>query len=476
MRFHEFAGYRYMRHRQGGSRACKMNFCIFMSRIDADVIIIGGGAAGLAAARALIESGRTVLILEGRARIGGRVYTVRDPLSPLPIELGAEFIHGESPELFGIAHSAGLTVTELSDRHLRAQNGELHPVDDFWKRIESVRRAMATIRRDRTVAEYLATHRKPAGRNRAIFSSFVEGFHAADLGRMSVRSIAEEGGESETEGANRQFRVTSGYDGIMLWLHSALPAGGESLLTGTVVRSIHWKRGEVLVEATNAAGAELGPFRARAAIVTVPIGVLMDGSSEAAIRFSPDPRGLRSSLSRLASGNVAKMIFRFREAFWSRAGFMRGRLKANEGSSLEFLHCEGCEFPTFWTAAPTRAAFITAWAGGPAADALLDLGEIRMADRGLDSLSKSLAIPRASLDDLLAGWSTHDWRADPFSRGAYSYPLPGGLDAQKRLARPVDGTLMFAGEATSVDGRGTVIGAIESGRRAAKQFLSLSES
>ena len=104
------------------------------------------------------------------------------------------------------------------------------------------------------------------------------------------------------------------------------------------------------------------------------------------------------------------------------------------------------------------------------------LGATRMADRGLDSLSKALAVPRTSLDDLFAGWSMHDWRADPFSRGAYSYPLPDGLAAQRRLARPIEGTLFFAGEATSLEGRGTVIGAIESGRRAAKQVLSSSRS
>jgi len=71
-------------------------------------IIIGAGAAGLAAARDLSRAGRKVLVLEARDRIGGRVYTHRDPESPVPNELGAEFVHGKSPSLWQIANAANL--------------------------------------------------------------------------------------------------------------------------------------------------------------------------------------------------------------------------------------------------------------------------------------------------------------------------------------------------------------------------------
>ena len=66
----------------------------------------------------------------------------------------------------------------------------------------------------------------------------------------------------------------------------------------------------------------------------------------------------------------------------------------------------------------------------------------------------------------------HDWQADPFSRGAYSYTAVGGMDAAQALAAPVEGTLFFAGEATNVDGyTGTVHGAIATGLRAANELL-----
>jgi monoamine oxidase len=81
-------------------------------------------------------------------------------------------------------------------------------------------------------------------------------------------------------------------------------------------------------------------------------------------------------------------------------------------------------------------------------------------------------VDRRYLDRHLVRTFTHDWSRDPFSRGAYSYPLVGGSDAAIALARPVRGTLFFAGEAADAEGRnGTVHGAIASGHRAAAQAL-----
>jgi len=82
-----------------------------------------------------------------------------------------------------------------------------------------------------------------------------------------------------------------------------------------------------------------------------------------------------------------------------------------------------------------------------------------------------LAVPRRELEQKLDAWTSHDWRADPFARGAYSYIGVGGNDAPRALARPVDGTLFFAGEATNGAEIGTVAGALSSGRRAAREVL-----
>jgi len=85
----------------------------------------------------------------------------------------------------------------------------------------------------------------------------------------------------------------------------------------------------------------------------------------------------------------------------------------------------------------------------------------------------TFGVPVAEIDPLLRAFHFHDWSADPFARGAYSYPGVGGLQAAQTFAEPLDGTLFFAGEATDFQGaNGTVHGAIESGYRAARELLA----
>ena len=95
-----------------------------------------------------------------------------------------------------------------------------------------------------------------------------------------------------------------------------------------------------------------------------------------------------------------------------------------------------------------------------------------MIDRALDSLAKTFAMQRREIDPLLDAMHMHDWQADRFSRGAYSYAGVGGRNAHALLAKPAAGTLFFGGEATSGDETGTVSGAVATGKRAAKQLLS----
>jgi monoamine oxidase len=93
-------------------------------------------------------------------------------------------------------------------------------------------------------------------------------------------------------------------------------------------------------------------------------------------------------------------------------------------------------------------------------------------DRALDSLARLLRVPRALVDAQLNAWDTHDWAADPFARGAYSYVRVGGIEAQAGLANPVAKTLFFAGEATELSGyQATVHGALATGKRAADEVL-----
>ena len=138
---------------------------------------------------------------------------------------------------------------------------------------------------------------------------------------------------------------------------------------------------------------------------------------------------------------------------------------------MNFLHAHGAEVPTWWTSLPVRSPVLTGYVGGVAAEQLLAEDPPSRLERSLVALSDVLAVPRRELEELLDASASHDWRADLFARGAYSYIGVGGNGAPRALGRPVDGTLFFAGEATDGAQIGTVSGALASGRRAAREVL-----
>jgi len=301
---------------------------------------------------------------------------------------------------------------------------------------------------------------------------FAEGYFAAHVDRLSARSVASTAEESDE--SQRQYRLAVGYSSVVQWLRAGLDPDRCRVRLASVVESVRWRRGEVEVGFHHATGAQRRAVRARAAVVTLPLGVLKAGPDETgAVRFEPEPAALRAAALKLEVSHVCKLTLRFRRAFWDEPGFFSRRTPRplDEPTRIDFLHDREGDFPTWWTANPWRVPVLTAWAGGPRADALADLDEVALVGRALEGLGRALGIPRGRGEDLLESWRLHDWRHDPYSRGAYSYVGVGGLSAQRALARPCEGTLFFAGEATHVDEMGTVSGAIASGQRAARQIL-----
>jgi monoamine oxidase len=410
-----------------------------------DVIVIGGGAAGLAAARELSAAGRAVLLLEARPRLGGRIHTLHEAGVAMPIELGAEFVHGRAEEVFRLVPGTSVLIDQLPDAHWWSDRRKLVRRDDFWPRIGKILGRAA--KRDEPLAEFLRRARI-APRDRKLVARFVEGYHAADLEKVGTRSL------DAGEGDNAQFRIVTGYDSLLNTIHAGFAPETVEIRMSTAVTRIAWRRGEVEVIARTLLGNELS-CRARAAVVTLPLGVLRSD----AIAWDRRPRGLSAVLEKLEMGNVCKIVFLFRERFWD--------------DDLNFIHASGPDFPTWWTYAPAAVPLMTAWTGGPPAAQLLDLDERQRVDRALASLSKMLGVPRARVDDLLEAWWTHDWRNDPFSRGAYGYELAGATGARKKLAAPVEQTIFFAGEACEPEQSGTVAGAIASGRQAAERIIAI---
>ncbi len=431
-------------------------------------MIVGAGVAGLAAMREAERKGLRACIVEARDRIGGRIYTVRDARSAHPIELGAEFIHGCPPELLDIVREARLLAYSAAGQRWRSRNGRLTQIHQFWRQLHSVMRYIDAKKEDRSFAEVLEDD--PGGRGaagaRRLAHAFVEGFHAADATRISARWVATGGNPSEEPEERSMMRIADGYDLVPDWLARGFR---DRIMTESVVERIEWEPNRVQLTLRRAGPEDRETITGRAAIITVPLGVLLAGADEpGAITFSPPLALLEQTRTRLAIGSVTRVTMLFRERWWTEK--LRSAPRDASLESLTFLHGESGDIPTWWSLHPMHATALVGWAGGPAALRLSRRDDVE--ERAISSVAANFGVTRRRVAAQLVQVFMHDWQHDPFSRGAYSYGLVGGADWAKRFARPIDGTLWFAGEAASREGNtGTVHGAMASGVRAAESVV-----
>ena len=449
---------------------------------DYDVIIVGAGAAGLAAGARLAQSGKRVALLEARDRVGGRIFTRHLPAAeghgPMSVELGAEFIHGLPPATWSLIGEAKLSAYEL-------EGAEISFIDGHWA-IPVNQPAMQVIAGmmkwlearpgcDMSFAEYQAAAPADPAADAAA-ANYVEGFNAADRRRIGIAALAFQQRAEDTIDTDRLFHLADGYDAVMKFLAAQFRAAGGELALGAAVRRIEWRRGGVRIEAagTGAAGTNGLDLQARQALITVPLGVLQADS----IAFSPPPAEILAQARRLAMGEVVRVSLVFRERFWRdrRAPSIPADVR-RKLADLGFLFTPAEVPPTWWTPNPNSSPMLTAWIGGPRATELrrsIAAGgdPLALPHRCLATLARVFEMSFAELQNQLVSWHEHDWSADPYSRGAYSYVPAGALDAPARLAAPVEETLYFAGEHTDITGHwGTVHAALGTGVRAAEQML-----
>jgi len=447
----------------------------FMSREHADVLVIGAGVAGLAAASVLSIAGLSVRVLEARERAGGRIYTLRDSLTRLPIELGAEFIHGKPKEIWELEGVAGLNIYDVPDEHWLLYNRVLRKYEDFWPKLEQVINLMdSQTEHDESFQDFIAKHCQGDEWSEvlSLAVSYIENFHAAKIDRISIRGLSKVERAANTIEGNNSFRIWNGYDRLVYWLQRELKARKADLYFNTVVTDVKWEHKKVEVLARSKTGSQLEPFTANQVIVTLPLGVLKaPANAVGAVRFIPELTDKQEAINNLEMGQVLKVILRFRERFWEDR-----QLEISKGgeslSEISFIHSQDEGFPTWWTVLPFRAPLLVGWAGGPTAERLLLQEEKSIVEAALNSLARLFRVDRYRLENMLEAWYTHNWQADPFTRGGYSYIPVNGLGYQETLSKPVEETIFFAGEATHTEGHiGTTHGAISSGRRAANEIL-----
>jgi monoamine oxidase len=415
-----------------------------------DALIIGGGMAGLAAARHLTEAGLRITLLEARERLGGRIYTQQ--VENFPVELGAEFVHGRPEEILGLAAEGAVPLVPVQGSFRTKTDNSWRDAGHVMAKVDQIFSALPAKEHDQSFQHYLdRTGTSEEVKQQAL--RYVEGFHAADPALISVHSLIRDSHAEEAVEGDHQYRIATGYQSLIRAVVDRIDHERCDMQMNAEVKEIVWRPGQVVVR-TSAA-----EYQAARAIVTLPLGVLKAGSAI----FSPVLPKKQNAISFLEMGPVVRVSLVFRERFWERIPGM---------SDLSFLFTDDAQFPTWWTTNPLPYPILTGWAAGPNAAVHTGRTQNEIAGSAIQSLARILEHDERELQLQLIGSFTHDWQADPFSRGAYSYASVGGIDAARCLAAPVAGTLFFAGEATNYEGyNGTVHGAIATGRRAAQELL-----
>lgn len=296
------------------------------------VVVVGAGAAGITAARLLADEGLQVVVLEAADRVGGRLHTVQPEGWPIPVELGASWVHdvtaSDLPALLDGAEVA--TVPFDYSLAVLGQDGE--PVDDpealFAPAVETVGLAVAWAEEqdtDRSLAEAIdqsgavgATDVDPAALQ-AYLSGAITTEFAASPEQLSAWWGMSEGSEGD------DLLVTGGYDTLV-----TDAADGLDVRLGAVVAEIAVTEDEVVV--TTAGGERVA---ARHAVVTVPLGVLRAGS----IAFRPElPEPHRAAIERLGMGLLDKYWFRFDEQFWDDDALVWARVTPDDTPFSEWFN------------------------------------------------------------------------------------------------------------------------------------------
>src|SRR5215475_13323352 len=210
-----------------------------MANSSWDVVIIGAGVSGLAAAAELRKTGLSVLILEARDHVGGRVWTRHEPDLSAPIELGAEFIHGRVPETFDLLREVGKAAVDTSGAHWTLRDGKLvQNTEDLFGQIQKALERSKILERPDMPFETWLRESSQYGLSldaAAMARAFVEGFDAADPARVSTHFVAQEWGSGGMLDSP-QYRPSGGYSSVLSALAGGLNREHLRLQLQTCVR------------------------------------------------------------------------------------------------------------------------------------------------------------------------------------------------------------------------------------------------
>ena len=400
-----------------------------------DVLIIGGGAAGIGAGLRLASSGVDHLIVEARPRLGGRGWTLQT--GDYPLDMGCGWLHSadENPWT-DIAAAQGRTIDRTPppwtrpsttiDIPLEDQADFSRAMGDFYDRLHAAKNEP-----DRPASSLL----QPGGRWNTLINAISTYINGTELDRVSMHDFAL---YHDTE---VNWRVTEGYGAMIAAAGSEL----RSLLDCPVSQIDHLGQ-HIAVHTPR------GVLTARTVIVTVSSALI----AQEHISFMPALPEKVAAASGLPLGLANKLFFSLEGA------------TEFERDSRVFGHPREVGTAAYHIR-PYGRPLIEAYFGGGLADDLEREGGRAFVDFAEYELNGLLG---SSFSRRLKPVRLTQWRKDEFALGSYSYAMPGHHGDRAKLAAPVDNRLFFAGEACSIESFSTAHGAYHTGVAAAEQALA----
>jgi monoamine oxidase len=406
---------------------------------EADIVVIGAGAAGIAAARRIMAANRRVIVVEAAAQIGGRCLTDSATFD-VPFDRGARWMHNpDTNPMIRLARNAGLDVSAapLGQKiRIGRRNARAGETEEFLAALVRANRAIDEASRGKADVACAAALPKDLG-DWAGTAEFVLGANATGKDLKEISAIDK----ARAQDRNAAIACRQGLGSLIAKLGEQVP-----LVLSTPASRITWSGRDVTVE------TPAGKIAARAAVITVSSNVLAAGN----IKFTPDiPKRQLDAAAKLSLGSYDRIAL---ELPGNPLGLARDDIIIEQSNSTRtaLLYAN--------MAGSSLCSIDVAGSFGRDLSAQGEKAMVAFAIEWLTKLfgSEATAAVRKS--------SATRWNAAPFALGAMSSAVPGGQPSRKILTEPA-GCMFLAGEATHETLWGTVDGAWESGERAAEAAL-----
>ncbi len=421
-----------------------------------DVIIIGGGAAGLMAAKILSENNKAVLLLEAKPTLGGRIHCAES--FSFDVQAGAEFIHGNLETTFALLEEAGLKKQKLTGKFCRVKAGNWSMDDEQAPHWDMLLKKLKECKKDMTVDEFLQSHllQRKYSDTKQQFKRYVEGYDTADTKKASVFAIRKEM-ENEDED---QYWPAKGYHAMLEYLIKKSKEKNAVIHANEPVKKVVYNE-QIEVITT------LKKYHCKKIIIAVPVGVLQLNKNHR--NFIEFPSSLKSHIAaarKIGNGGVIKFLVEFDIAFWLNKKF----LKEKNISAPSYIFSDAI-IPTWWTQYPSQKPLLTGWVGGPSSFKMKNYSSEKLKELAIKSLAYLFSSTAEEINKRIKNFMAVDWIKEPYIFGAYSYATLPTSAARTVLQQPYKDAFYFAGEYIPDDSTSTVDEALKSAVAAASQVL-----